>query len=141
MSRALADVGRLIATQDNRITEAPIFAVQERRRIYGVDDSGNEEGFEWRDDDWELAPTHVADALEHRYAFTGEEPTGWSRHGFVEVWEFVTACFTEQGCKDYLAANGHNHRETRIYAYGSFRNAEWQAVRDHLITLGAEPAR
>jgi hypothetical protein len=36
--------------------------------------------------------------------------------------------------------NGHNLKHPRIYAYGSFRNAEWAAVRDHLISLAAPAA-
>lgn len=51
------------------------------------------------------------------------------------VWEFVTACFTEQGCKDFIAINGHNLKEPRIYAKGSYRNYEYQAVRNFLKDL------
>ena len=48
---------------------------------------------------------------------------------------FVTACFTEQGCKDFLARDGHNHRRPFIYAFGSYRNGEYQAVRNILKSL------
>jgi hypothetical protein len=84
---AMASIGALIRTQDNRCTASPIFIVQQRR----------------------------------------------GKH-----WDFVTACFTEQGCKDYLARDGHNLKEPRIYAAGSYRNSEWQAVRNYLAALAAQ---
>jgi len=51
--------------------------------------------------------------------------------------EEYAACFTEQGCRDYLARDGHNLRLPFIYAFGSFRNSEYQFVRKWLagITL------
>ena len=48
------------------------------------------------------------------------------------AWTFVTACLTEQGCKDYLAVDGHNLTNPRIYGPGGFRNQEWQNLRDFL---------
>jgi hypothetical protein len=62
-------------------------------------------------------------------------PDGVRRLGYIEVWEFVTGCLTEQGCKDYIACNGHNLREPRIYAYGAYRNAEFIALRKWLMGL------
>lgn len=129
----MSEIGELIRTQDNRITEAPLFAVQERRRIYGIDPAYTDD-VTWLDSEYVEAEPDVARCLERAYR-TGKGPSGWTRTGYRDVWEFVTACFTEQGCKEYLAANGHNHGETRIYAYGSFRNREWQDVRVHLMGL------
>lgn len=50
-------------------------------------------------------------------------------------WCYVTACFTQGGCEDYIRINGHNHGEVRIYADGSFRNEEYQIVRQFLMEL------
>lgn len=132
----LAAIGERIASQDNRATAAPIFIVQQRRRIYGLDTDYTDH-VAWIDTggDCDEATGRRARALEARYQRTGEEPAGWSRTGYMDVWEFVTACFTEQGCKDYIAVNGYNLRDPRIYAEGSYRNAEWQTVRDWLLSL------
>ena len=131
---ALQAIGQLIATQDNRITDAPMFAVQQKRRIHGIDtewcdnvDWLDKEGNEPSDEDREKLDAYWR---EHRLAMHG-----WKRVGYIDIWEFVTACFTEQGCKDFLAINGHNLKEPRIYAYGSYRNAEWRRVRDALLAL------
>jgi hypothetical protein len=111
-------------TQDNRITDNPLFAVQQRRRIYGVD-GDYAQGSVWMDEDG-IERTEQT-AIEH----------GARKLGYVDEWEFVTGCFTEQGCKDYIAANGHNLKDPRIYAYGSYRNAEFIALRKWLMSLRA----
>lgn len=95
-------------TQDNRITDNPLFAVQQRRRVYGVDEE-RRDGVE-----------ADADGMPC---------------GYVDRWEFVTGCMTEQGCKDFIRVNGHNLNEPRIYAYGSYRNAEFIALRKWLMSL------
>ena len=71
----------------------------------------------------------------------GSVPSGWERSYYRDRWEFVTACFTEQGCKDYIAANGHNLTEPRIYAYGSYRNNEFRAVRSALTGMAGTSKR
>lgn len=129
--RAIHD---LLHTQDNRITAAPMFAVQEKKRAYGVDESYGGK-IVWITDDGDEVEAEEDAALEAAYQKDYDAaPRGFRRVGYREYWEFVTACFTEQGCKDYLERNGHNLHETRIYAYGTYRNAEWQTVRDFLMS-------
>lgn len=132
----LRQIGNLIATQDNRITDQPIFIVQQRRRVYGFD-TDYCENFIWvcSEDDYSEASAEEAAELEAEYQKSGRVKSGWQRTGYTDQWEFVTACFTEQGCKDYLERDGHNLKEPRIYAEGSYRNEEFRAVRDSLIAL------
>ncbi|URI08788.1 hypothetical protein MW290_24740 [Aquincola tertiaricarbonis] len=123
-------------TQDNRITDNPLFAVQERREIAGLDD-GYADAWAWVNDDCEeiTDPDEVA-RLEAAHA-NGDDTPGARRVGMTHRWEFVTGCLTEQGCKDYIKANGHNLHSPRIYAYGSYRNAEFIALRKWLKSLAA----
>lgn len=118
----IAAIIERLHTQDNRITTNPLFAVQQRCRIYGLN-ADYRDGVVWMDDEGiEFAE---CDSVEN----------GCREVGYRDTWEFVTGCFTEQGCKDYIAANGHNLREPRIYAYGSYRNAEFIALREWLMSL------
>lgn len=130
--------GRLV-TQDNRITDCPIFIVEEKRRTYGFDP-------QWSDDNeivWLNGPNDNAEAdpdehkrLEAAWQETGDEEQDWTRTAYQDTWEYVTACFTEAGCQEYIRVNKHNHRgELRIYAATSWRNAEFRAVRDLLVAL------
>jgi hypothetical protein len=141
---ALKRIRTNLRTQDNRATSWPMFAVQQKRRDYGYDPDYSDHVV-WIDqcNDCVEAPTEAECAksgyvlepdeltheqLEKQYQETGDEPDGWTRTSYVDRWEFVTACFTEQGCKDYLEINGHNLHEPRIYAYSGWRNYEWQTI-------------
>ncbi|WP_126962467.1 hypothetical protein [Xanthomonas arboricola] len=136
----LADIGRLIQAQDSRATAAPIFIVQQKR-FYAADPQCDHDRMVWVSEEGEEAVGEDAERLEAEFDETGSERDGWRRVAEGHYWDFVTACFTEQGCKDYLARDGHNLREPRIYAAGSYRNKEWRDVRSFLASLSvdAEP--
>lgn len=128
-------IGERIATQDNRCTDVPLFVVQEKVRDYGYH-SDYSDDYVWRNaEDFEDLPDGdkvvELEGLDDNY----EDTSPWEKCHYRERWEFVTACFTEQGCKDFLALDGHNHGETRIYAYGSYRNNEFRTVRQFLRQL------
>ena len=128
----LSRIGELIRTQDNRITSHPVFVVEQQRTIYAVDTDYDTDGFDWLDDDG-LVSEKLARRLEALNRSGGN--TGkYRRLGYKHYWEFVTACFTEQGCKDYLAANGHNLKNPRTYVYSAYRNAEWIGLRELFAT-------
>jgi len=134
LSADLLAIGELVRTQDNRITDAPLFIVQEKVRDYGYDTRYTDNHI-WLDDEGCEVSKAKAKKLEAKYDDTLEEPDTFSRAGYKDRWEFVTACFTEQGCKDFLQRDGHNHGETRIYAAGSYRNEEYRTVWDFLKSL------
>lgn len=125
-------IGELIRQQDNQCTSDPLFLVQQKKRIYGID-SNYSEDYEWlREDD----PEHVADRIERAgldaLELEGEDTTGWEKIYFLDIWDFVTVCFTQKACEDYIAANKHNLNEPRIYVHSSYRNREMIAVRAFL---------
>ncbi|ELX8334984.1 hypothetical protein SK452_004377 [Klebsiella pneumoniae] len=128
-------IGELIRTQDNRITDQPMFVVFQKREIIGSDEhSPSRICWVW---DGEEVSELRAKRLEALYQ-DGRDTRGYDRYAMQEVDEFVTACFTEHGCKDYLRQNGHNLRLPYIYACGSFRNNEYQLVRNWLAGIKVE---
>ncbi len=130
----LATIRANLLTQDNRITADPIFMVQGLRRIYGID-KGYTDNVVWLDD--ESIEASGDDLIECLAAYDrGEERKGWTRTGYVDIWEHVQPFFTEVGANHYLKINGHNlrhYKEVRIYVESAFRNEEWQAVREMLM--------
>lgn len=131
----LYTIGELIRTQDNRITDQPMFVVFQKREIIGSDEhSPSRICWVW---DGEEVSELRAKRLEALYQ-DGRDTRGYDRYAMQEVDEFVTACFTEHGCKDYLRQNGHNLRLPYIYACGSFRNNEYQLVRNWLAGVNVE---
>ncbi|HCE4066723.1 ead/Ea22-like family protein [Klebsiella pneumoniae] len=131
----LYTIGELIRTQDNRITDQPMFVVFRKREIIGSDEhSPSRICWVW---DGEEVSELRAKRLEALYQ-DGRDTRGYDRYAMQEVDEFVTACFTEHGCKEYLRQNGHNLRLPYIYACGSFRNNEYQLVRNWLAGIKVE---
>ncbi|MDX7499946.1 ead/Ea22-like family protein [Raoultella ornithinolytica] len=131
----LYTIGELIRTQDNRITDQPMFVVFQKREIIGSDEhSPSRICWVW---DGEEVSELRAKRLEALYQ-DGRDTRGYERYAMQEVDEFVTACFTEHGCKDFLRQNGHNLRQPYIYACGSFRNNEYQMVRNWLAGIKVE---
>jgi len=135
----LTEISKLLHTQDNRITDQPIFVVQRKVRDWGFK-NGYAENFAWLDSSNEYceADKKQARILDRAYE-RGKDTGAWQKVGYRDRWEFVTACFTEQGCKDYIRLNGHNLGETRIYADSSYRNNEFRLVRNFLLGLTREP--
>jgi hypothetical protein len=136
--KKLCAIGKLLREQDNRATDVPIFLVEEKRRFYGLDaDYADADEVVWLDgpnDNSEATPEEHAE-LEAKYDNGDSIDDNWTRTAFKDEWHFVTACFTEQACKDYLHVNGHNLRETRIYAAGSYRNKEFRLIHQFLMSL------
>jgi hypothetical protein len=129
----LRQIGELIRTQDNRATDAPLFIVEELVRIVGIMEDYTD-NFVWMYEGSEADESEKA-LLDQLEIENKEVPEGWEKVGYVDQWKFVTACFTEKGCGDYLTKNGHNLGQTRIYAAGSYRNEEFRAVREFLKSL------
>jgi hypothetical protein len=131
----IAAIIELLHTQDNRITAHPLFAVQQKRIVYGLHEDYASE-LRWVDDDGECSQED-ANLYDAKRENGDPLPGGVRRLGLIEQWEFVTGCMTEQGCKDFIACNGHNLKQPRIYAYSGYRNAEFIAVREWLMSLYA----
>jgi hypothetical protein len=126
----LRAIGERLRTQDNRITQDPIFQVQVKERIYGLDSSCSDD-FVWRDDDYN-------DVEIPEDADPDEPPDGVTVIYYTTIWRVVKEAFTEEGCKEHLRLNGHNYRgydEVRIYADSLYRCPEMIAIRNALIAL------
>ena len=137
----LSAIGELIVSQDNRCTDQPLFAVMEKRGVLTLDthDHDRIEWVETESGDYCEADESKARRLEALHQGHRETP-GWERYAIKDIDVFVTACFTEQGCKDFLERDGHNHRRPFIYAFGSYRNGEYQMVRNWLKSLREQAA-
>ncbi|HFG2996081.1 TPA: ead/Ea22-like family protein [Escherichia coli] len=127
-------IGENIRTQDNRITSDPMFCVYQKREIV-VDADYDHDRIIWVDEDGNEANKRQSRRLELLHENFREPPEKWRRVAVKDIDEFVTCCFTEQGCKDYLAANGHNLRLPFIYVKSGFRNAEYIGIRNWLAGI------
>lgn len=138
----LSAIGELIRTQDNRITDQPFFAVMTKREIVASEDHDCDRicWVENQSGDYVEATETQYRRLEAIYQAKYEVREGWDRYAMKEIDVFVTGCFTEQGCKDYINKNGHNLNKPFIYAFGSYRNDEYQTVRKFIMQMPETPA-
>jgi hypothetical protein len=124
----LEKIGWQLRTQDNRMTQNPMFCVQVKRRDVGYDSDYATHRC-WHDAENDV--TIYDDDID----FAGE-PDGdqWDEFGFVDRWETVTVSFTEAGCEEYIRLDGHNlPKERRIYVQSFNRNPEMIAIREALL--------
>lgn len=115
----LRKIGERLHTQDSRCTENPMFCVQQKRRIHGIDTRWSDGETQW--------------VLDGEIVEPGTE--GAKEYGFKDIWETKMVAFTEQGCKEYLRQNGHNLREPRIYVESFNRCPEMIAIRERLMAI------
>jgi hypothetical protein len=141
------EIGQRLLTQDNQITSDPIFLVQQVHRQGGMDTRHCEKTLWYNSDNQEEADPEKQRAIEAAMASTelswGEKEAvaeGYTEIGYVDTWEYVTACFTEAAAKEYIEANAHNLNSPRVYVASGYRNHEWNAVRKHLMMLSARDA-
>lgn len=128
-------IGERIISQDNQCTAFPMFLVQQRHRLYGFDTR-------WVGDvgwlrDGEEVDASETQALEEKWGDSEDEPAELTRTGFVDEWVFVTCCFTQAAADEFIAVNRHRLTDPRVYVDSAYRNQEWNAVREHLLTLAS----
>jgi hypothetical protein len=132
MMERVREIAHLLRTQDNRITDQPIFMVQRNVPEWNIEE-GFEEGAVWCDDEGPVTNEETVELLESGAAELDDGE--YRKVGYRDRWENVQPFFTEEGAKEHLRINGHNLGKTRIYAEGSFRNAEWRFMRELILAL------
>lgn len=123
----LSAIAEQLKTQDNRCTSNPMFCVQERRRLVGMD-AGYTDNLCWHD--CANDETIYDDDVDFKGPPEGEE---WDRFGYIDQWFTVMVAFTQAGCEEYLRQNGHNLKSPRIYVESFNRCPEMIAIRNSLI--------
>ena len=147
MKEKLLEIQKNLQTQDNRMTEEPMFIVQEAVQDWGIDD-GYADGYTWTYDsmgehhDIEEYPIEgITIKTLDEYCDQNHEDDEMYYEGkqftkryYRDRWEFVTACFTQHGCQCYIDSNKHNHQgKLRIYGWHTHRNQEFRDVRNFLM--------
>lgn len=130
----MVDIGKAIKAQDNRGTDAPMFAVRRLVRVYGYD-SGYSDKYVWMDHQNEC---HIARGKLRKRLENGDTTGKCANYEQVYYklkWRTVDWFFTEQAANDYIAANKHNLGRCKTYVVSLCRNPEMRAVRKFLMTL------
>lgn len=132
---SIATIAENLRTQDNRITDNPIFMVQVKVKELGDPDNGDPHY--WLDrscdrvDEEKSAELDDAEYQDHHK--DGSTTKGYHKVYYREVYQNHQPFFTEAGANEYIRINGHNLREPRVYVEGGWRNEEWRLIREHLM--------
>jgi hypothetical protein len=145
ITQTLLRISQSLRTQDNRGTENPMFVVQQKS-TFGCEPGEGDENV-WLNSDWEEVDQETSEKLDQlKDSFPWDLSAGekamlesHTQRGVKHFWVFCMASFTEEGCKEYLALNGHNLREPRIYVESWNRCPEMLAVRELLMAITASP--
>lgn len=128
----LSLIGEKLRTQDNLMTQNPMFCVQMKVRDCGFDVAYSKSRCWWNAGKLETVYDDDPD-------FKEPEGDGWEKLGYEDRWETVMVAFTEAGCNQYMELDGHNVKrrafrgETRIYVESFNRCPEMIAIRNFLI--------
>jgi hypothetical protein len=126
----IQQIAHNLRTQDNRATAHPVYLVQQLSRQYGIDpDYSDDTVWISAEDEADEQEAAELDKLEQ----TGNVPSGWYRTGYVDSWQFVTACLTLKGAQDFIAQNQHNLKNPRIYVASACQNNEIIELRKFLM--------
>ena len=138
MFEELMKIAKRMKDQDNKCTANPIYLVQQKRRIYGMNPQFiiDEGEIVWLYDgeEMDLTDEDTKKAQDH-YEKYYEELPGWTRTTYIDIWEFVQPFFSEKAADDYVKANRHRLTEPRVYIDSAYRNYEWQAIEKILRIL------
>ncbi len=124
---SLTEIAERLRTQDNRMTQHPMWCVQILVRDIGYD-ANYTDNVCW------------VNQYDGETSYDEQDTTnGWDEFGYVDRWETVMVCFTEQGCKDYMELDGHNVKrrahngQVRFYVESFNRCNEMIEIRKALM--------
>lgn len=135
----LQEISHNLKTQSNDCTSLPMFVVQTRRRIYGMDTEYSEDiVWLYADEAVEVdADTrkHLEEMYQNNHTINGDLCLDdYTRTAYIDIFEMATVCFTRKGAEDYIKVNGHNLTDPRIYTESGWRNKEFETIRSYLMS-------
>lgn len=145
--KTVRDLGVIMASQNNRGTQYPLYAVQVDKKVYMPHAAGwDYDGYERKDpdvehvDDWYLC-TDCQEKREKGKQLPDEcddcSPECFNWYMLEAELDMQPGLFlTELGCQNHIDANSYHYQNPRVYAVSAWRNYEMQAVMRQVIKAG-----
>lgn len=138
---------------DDHCTANPIFIVQKKELITGVDTDFDPAYF-WTDADGEGEYSDEEMREELKAIFDGDEceadeydlafddkitcnsgkKTLFQKIGYIERWEYVCAHFTKEAAEAFIARKKHDYRELRVYVDCQYHCWEFNTIVEGLLS-------
>lgn len=118
-------------------TRDPIFIVQKRVRISGMDGSCVDEcvwvNYDRGIDEADERTAGRLDALDDDDYFNARNLRGWEKVYYVDRWEYVSAHVTRESAEAFIARKGHDYEQLRIYVDSQIYCHELNAIINGLL--------
>lgn len=133
----LKEIQHELKTQDNRITSDPIFLVQEKERIYGIDtDFLDDDKIIWYHCDGVEADEDEKASLDDLEESGKDIDDCWDKVGYIEKYRTIQTFFTEKAAQNFIDRNKHRYEgKLSIYVESLYRNPEMRLIRDFILSL------
>lgn len=125
---------RMAADNGDHCTRDPIFTVEKKRRIVGIDTDYAQTTGWFNTDGGEMIDAEHATELEAKWKEGADVPDGHIRSGYIDEWEHVSSYFTKEAAQAVVDAKADAFR---VYVDSAYRNHEWQAMRAFMLSLAA----
>lgn len=133
-------VGRLIYHNKgegvkDHYTAFPIFIVQKRDRIYGMDSEYSGEYNWFRFDlggEYYEADERTSKRLDALYA-DDRDIKNWERIYYIDTWVYVNAHFTKEGALEFIKRKQHDYDELRVYVDSQYPCHEFNSIISAII--------
>ncbi len=137
-------IGRIMAAQNNRAAQYPLFAIQEDKREY-VEPG---EDYDERERIDTANKYHLCDPCQKLYDADEEYPMECDScdeeafdHWRIESVLAVSQAgifFTDVAAQLHIDQNSHHYSNPRVYGIAAWRNPEMVSVQQHLIKLAGK---
>ena len=121
---------------NDHCTRDPLFIVQNRKRITGMDGSFADEyiwvNFDRDIDEADERTAKRLDALADDI-FKERDLKGWEKIYYVDCWEYVSAHLTKEAAEAFIARKKHDYDQLRVYVDCQLYCWEFNAIVNGLL--------
>lgn len=137
-------------TQDNRCTSHPIFQVRDVKQVECFGDQADDTHW-WDPEGSAVLDKELIQKLEEEGKWTSYNSVvleledsqfsgTYTRTHTKTLRQVVEVFMTQQAADSWKEQNWHRYNSLEIYIDSGFRNPEWIAIRDFLMSLTPAPA-
>ncbi len=145
----ILSLSQQLHTQDNSCTNNPIFQVRDVKQVECFGDHADNTHW-WDQEGSAVLDKDLIDQLEEEGKWTSYNSVvleledsqfsgTYTRTHTKTLRQVVEVFMTNEAAEFWVAQNEHRHNALEIYVASGFRNPEWQAIRDFLMSLTPAP--
>ncbi len=116
---------------NDHCTANPIFIVQQKKRMSGMDGSYVDDyvwiNFDRGHGEADERTARRLDALDDDI-FKERDLKGWEKIYYIDIWEYVSAHLTKEAAEAFIARKKHDYDQLRVYVDSQYHCWEYNAI-------------